>query len=591
MNKWGPTAAESLAASSLVSPPQQAYTGMAGYGFIPPPYHPGHWQVAVMYATLKVIHGSEIGRELGLSSTEVYLGRGRDCDIVIEDASASRRHARLLLEGDAFTIEDLKSTNRTYVNGAPVVGRLRLKDQDLIRIGETQFLFKASLPAAVPKVEGEFTTVLDSVDAFPGTDTVVKVNAEAKLRAILQITQALDRTLDLGALLDTMLEGLFDIFPYANRALVLMLDGDELVPRAVRHRRDEEGSIHYSKTIVDRVMGERQAILSQDIPHDDRFPATQSIMKLRIRSVMCVPLLSREKEAIGVIQLEAQREGARFDSDDVQILASVAHQMSIFVDYVGLHKEALRQSQLQRELDFAEEVQRDFLPKTTPEVPGYAFWPYYLAAGKVGGDYYDFLSLPNGNQVVLLGDVSGKGVPAALRMAKVSTVCKVALLSYPDDLGRAVGRINREICDAGDKIGFVTLAVCVVDPQTHEMTIANAGHLAPLLRQVDGTVGELIDRNTSGCPLGIVDDYSYETARATLNLGDAVVLLSDGISEARNRQGELYSIHRVREQLAATGGKSCAATGEALMEAVGRHTAGSRQNDDISLVVFGREGA
>lgn len=542
-----------------------------------------------MYATLKVVQGRNVGRKHELSSEEVFLGRGRDCDIVIDDASASRKHARLFLDTDAFAIEDLKSTNRTYVNGVPVVGQLRLKDQDRIRIGETQFLFRASAPAAIAKVEGEFTTVLDSLDAFPGTDTVVKVNAEAKLRAILQITQALDRTLDLGGLLDTMLEGLFEIFPYANRALVLMLDGDELVPRAVKHRRDEEGSVQYSKTIVDRVMREQQAILSQDIPHDERFPATQSIAKLGIRSVMCVPLLSREREPIGVIQLEAQREGAKFDSDDVQILASVANQMSIFVDYVQLHKEALRQSRLERELDFAEEVQRDFLPETTPQVAGYAFWPYYLAAGKVGGDYYDFLALPNGNQVVLLGDVSGKGVPAALRMAKVSTVCKVALLSHPDHLTQAVNDINREICDAGDKAGFVTLIICVIDPRTHKMTMVNAGHLAPLLRQIDGTVSELIDRTTSGCPLGILEDCSYNTAGATLAPGDVVVLLSDGISEARNKQGELYTLERVREQLATTEGKSCPETGEALIEAVRRHTAESEQNDDISLVVFGRE--
>jgi len=287
--------------------------------------------------------------------------------------------------------------------------------------------------------------------------------------------------------------------------------------------------------------------------------------------------------------LEAPYGGATFRPDDVQILASVANQVSLVIEYVGLHKRILRQSKLQREMDFAEEVQRDFLPETMPELLGYRFWSYYLAAGKVGGDYYDFLCLPNGKRVVLLGDVSGKGVPAALRMARASNVCKVALLSYPDDLARAMSDINREFCSASRKAAFMTLAVCVIDPETHEITIANAGHPSPLVRRVDGTVDKLVDREASGCPLGVLTDCQYKTTTETLGPGEIVVLYSDGITEARNSDGGLYSIERLRRQVSAMKGKGPAETGRALMEDVRRHAGDREQNDDIALVVLGRQ--
>ena len=541
-----------------------------------------------MFPTLKVVRGNNAGREYNLTEDEVCVGRGRECRVTVDDTRASRRHARLVRQDDAYSIEDLKSTNHTFVNGVVVEGSRRLDDRDRIRIGDTQFVFRTAGPTLVESQESDSSVVLASQDVSPDTETMFQVNAQEKLRAILQISQALGRTLDLDVLLYTMLDGLFEIFPRASRALVLLRDGQRLVPRAVKHRDDEEGSVQYSRTIVTRVMDERQAILSQDAAQDERFSSTESVVNLQIRSVMCVPLVSHDSEALGVIQLETQERGAHFKAADVQILASVAVQVSIFLEYARLHGEILRQSRLQRELELAEQVQRDFLPRSTPEVEAYQFWTYYLAAGRVGGDFYDFLSLPNGNQVALLGDVSGKGVPAALRMVKASTMCKVALLRYPDDLGQAASTVNREIYDADGRGGFITLVLCVINPQTHELTVANAGHLAPLRRRPDGTIDELTDRSQSGLPLGVVEDQAYPTSTVAISPGDVVVLYSDGISEAVNPDGEMYTAQRVRKVVAAEKGRPPAETGNALIRDVRRHVGQREQTDDISLVVFGR---
>ncbi len=541
-----------------------------------------------MHNRLQVLRGNAAGREYDLVEDEILLGRDSLCQIVIDDRAASRKHARLVFEDNAYLIEDLESTNHTYVNGEQISSRVRLKDNDQVRIGQTVFVFRARPPAAVEQQEGHAVTVLDSTDARSSAYTAIKVNAERRLQAILQITRALGRTLDLEDVLAKMLDGLFEIFPNADRGLVLLLDGDRLVPKAAKHRRNRQDSIQYSKTIVRKAMVGRQAILSQDAAGDERFPQAQSIVDFRIRSVICVPLLSQEMDPLGVIQLDTQEEGAAFNSDDLHILTSVASQASISIDYAQLHAEMLRQARLREEMDIAQGVQQSFLPKTMPELGGYGFWAYYLAAGKVGGDFYDFLRLPGGNQAALLGDVAGKGVPAALMMVKASTVCKVALLSHPDSLAHAVGAINNEICAVGADASFVTLVPCVIDPRTHEVTLANAGHFSPMLRRADGTIDQPAEDNVRGYPLGIAADVRYRTTSVSLAAGESVLLFSDGVSDALSPQGEFYKVERIYEQLRGMKGKGPAEIGQALLADLRRHVAGCEQYDDISLVVFGR---
>ena len=440
-------------------------------------------RVGAMGHTLQVLQGSQAGREYALVRDRILVGRDAACQIIIVDRAASRRHARLTRVGDDYTIEDLGSRNQTYVNGQPISSRVRLENNDQIRIGETLFLYHSPQPASAEQQTGYTVTVLDTADVINPTETVMTMNAVRRLHAILQITQALGRTLHLEGVLSRMLDGLFEIFPNADRALVLLLDGERLVPKAAKHRRVRRANIEYSTTIVSKAIVDRKAILSRDVANDSQVAKSENLTDVQIRSIMCVPLLSPEMNPLGVILLDTQRQGAAFRSEDLHLLASVASQAAISIEYSQLHNRMLQQASLQKEMDLAQSVQQSFLPKTTPELAGYDFWAYYSAAGKVGGDFYDFLRLPNGNQAVLVGDVSGKGVPAALMMAKASTVCKVGLLSQPGDLAEVAGAINNEICDAAPDATFVTLILCVIDPKSHEITIANAGHLAPMLRR------------------------------------------------------------------------------------------------------------
>ena len=537
---------------------------------------------------LEVVEGEQSGRAYDLVEDEVIVGRDENCQIVLDDDSISRRHARLALDDDTYVIEDLSSKNGTYVNDERTDGKVPLRPDDRIEIGTTVFRYRSSHSRAYESEEILHTRVLCSIDAADSEHTMFKVNAESKLRAILQITKSLSRTLDLGVLLSKMLDGLFEIFPQADRGLVLLNEGDRLIPKAVKGRRSGQESVQYSRTLVEKVMDERRAILSQDATRDERIPAARSISRLQIRSVMCVPLLSQDKKALGAVQLDIQDKKRKFSEDDMQILTSVASQASVSVEQAQLHREVIKHTKIQRELDFAREVQHRLLPRVMPQLEGYTFWAYYEAARQVGGDFYDFLRLPNGNEAVLLGDVAGKGIPAALMMSKVATLSKVALLSYPDNLPDAMNTLNEEVCDVGFEMSFVTLVVCVIDPKTHEVTVANAGHLAPMFCRTDSTVDQAVGDDVRGHPLGIDRQVTYKTGRTRIHPGELVVLLSDGISEAMNSSEETYSIERVRRQLSRIKAEGPTEAGQLLLDDVRRHVGDSEQEDDISLVVFRR---
>ena len=213
------------------------------------------------------------------------------------------------------------------------------------------------------------------------------------------------------------------------------------------------------------------------------------------------------------------------------------------------------------------------------------FYAYYEAQGQVGGDYYDMIMLPDGRFAALLGDVSGKGVPAALLMAKASGEARVALVTMHDRPAAAMGSVSNAIAAAGLEDKFITLVMCVVDPQTGVVGIVNAGHQSPLIRRTDGSLEEPAHPDISGPPAGIIEDVEFERCEATLKPGEMAVLYTDGISEAMSASGEEFGMKRLYK--AVTGaGHDPAAVGEAVLAAVRGHVAGHKQHDDMAILIF-----
>lgn len=546
-----------------------------------------------MPPTLEVLTGNDAERRYPLIQDKVRLGRHPACEVHIDVNSVSRFHAHLLREGDRYSIEDLNSRNGTFVNGRKIEGRVPLRDNDRVKICDVLFVFHGKAadtqphPAAIESVdEDSSSTVLGTLDAQNDVEMFVGVKAEAKLRAILEISQAIAQTLELDRVFEKILDSLFKIFPQADRSLVILSQNEQLIPRAVKQRRGDE-TVRFSRTIIQQALSGRQAIRSADASQDDRFVMSQSIADFRIRSVMCAPLLAQDHRPLGAIQIDTQNFHQQFSDEDLQILVSVASQASIAIENAQLHSAILDQERIRQELSFAHQVQKGFLPTTPLEIPGYEFWDFYEAAGQVGGDYFGYVALPNGKFAVMVGDVAGKGVPAALLMAKASSDSKVALLTNPDSFGKAMGYLNNAICDTNLDDKFITMVLAVIDPSNHRLTMVNAGHMSPMIRRQSGEVVEPAEDNITGLPIGIIEDFDYAEVTVDLEPGDAVVLYSDGINEAMNATEDQFTIERLRT-LVGELNLPARELGPTLLDHVRKHVNGAKQNDDMTLVVFTR---
>jgi len=566
---------------------------------------------------LQVTVGPEPGRLYRLAQSKSVLGRHPDCDVYdcfLEVNAVSRRHAQILHEGAQFFVEDLRSRNGTLLNDQKISGRVPLRDGDRVNICDIEFRFysddeppasssqivgagnrDSSLAAAAQVVEDDArdngSTIMSKIELTSSSRvaTTLGVNAETKLRALVEMLANLGRSLELDDVLDHMLAGLFKIFPQADRGFVGLRipETGAVVPRAVKHRRENSTeTVRVSRTIVNQVLQTKQAILSADAASDSRFDMAQSIADFQIRSMMCAPLIDSDDNVLGIIQIDAVDQRSRFQHEDLDVLASVAPQAAFALQYAQLHESAMRQIAVERDLELARKVQRGLLPDMAPSLAGYQFFDFYAPAYQVGGDYFDYVPLSDGRLAMVVADVSGKGVSAALLMANLSGELKFNL-AREASLVDAVARVNADVSRGGWTDHFVTMVLAVLDPARTEVTLVNAGHMAPLLRRGVGKV-EPVGEEQAGLPLGVDAEYPYAEYRFPLAPGNSLTMFTDGFSEAMNPTDQLYGIDRLRKQLS---GRASAVQelGEHILGDVKQFVRGRAQSDDMCLICFGRE--
>jgi serine phosphatase RsbU (regulator of sigma subunit) len=227
------------------------------------------------------------------------------------------------------------------------------------------------------------------------------------------------------------------------------------------------------------------------------------------------------------------------------------------------------------------------LPQSEPTVPGYEFFAHYHPAFEVGGDYYDFVHLEGDRWAVAVGDVSGKGVAAALMMAKFSGDTRLCITTKGCP-ATATGQLNETLCAAGIEEKFITLSLSVLEPSAKRLTFCSAGHFPMMIRRANGEIDEL-GGEISGFPLGIMADLTYQKMDTTLEPGDVVVIYSDGVTDARSPREELYDSQenrRLRKRVTESAGGP-RAIGRAILQEIREFSAGRHQADDITLVCFG----
>jgi len=417
------------------------------------------------------------------------------------------------------------------------------------------------------------------------------VRPEAKLRGVLEISRSLAGTVDLEALLPKILDTLFNIFPHADRAAILFKDEatGKMIPKAVKHRREgDDETVKISRTIMRAVIEQKAGILSADATQDARFEASESISNLTIRSMMCVPMLSLAGEPMGIIHIDTQNPFNQFKDEDLDLLIAVAGQAAMSYESAKLLVTAMEKQKQDREMGIAMGVQRALLPEQLPQPANWEFFASYDTAQAVGGDYFDSMMLPDGKRLCFaFGDVAGKGVPASLVMSRISSVVS-NVMAFVDDVGVAASRINNQMCSKAVEGRFVTFVLGIINPETGEMSIVNAGHMPIMIRKVDGGIEEF-GEECVGVPIGVMEDYPFEVATRTIAPGETCVLYTDGVSEAMNHASELYGVARLRQLVHTSIAGKAEELGKTILADVRKHANGRPQNDDITIMVFGRK--
>ncbi|MDH3719253.1 MAG: SpoIIE family protein phosphatase, partial [Planctomycetota bacterium] len=492
------------------------------------------------------------------------------------------------------------------VNNQRVERRTPVDDQDCIRIHDIILRFEVqadgdqkvpspatiSDTAAMESVAGPAGRVVSTLEPPADVTAADRDSSLVKLRAVIELTKNLGSSLELDEVLPGILDCLFQIFPQTERGYILQRKSDKegLQPIAIKHRQGQSDTISpLGGTIVARVMQEGTAFLSSDPHQDDRLQeASESIFEEDLRSVMCAPLIGPSQKPLGVIHVETNDPDHPFVQHDLDMLISVGNLAGRAAEAAQMHETILALDRQKHEVGMARDVQLQFLPSQRPDVPGYKFYDYYRAADQMAGDYYDYIELPDGRWGLALGDVSGKGMSAALLMARLCSDVRYCLLAT-DTPAEAVARLNRQLRKqlVGDR--FVTLILCVLDPQKHIASIVNAGHMPPLARLDGGAVQELGSDDVC-LPLGVEKDTEYGQLDVAIPENSVIFAYTDGVSEAMDPAGHLYGSPRVWEVMGRTN-PDPVHVGQALVADVKSFVQGHLQSDDICLLGFGREPA
>ncbi len=573
-------------------------------------------------ATLHVLKGADADSFYELDARQEFiLGRDANCDVVFRERTVSRRHARIFPREGVYYIEDLQSVNGVEVNGRRISGRAQLFHEDQISLHDVvlQFLDPSAQDGTVRSkrpggkadddsthngiaapganlaedegVVEERSTIVTQMDARSSVVNHVAVNAVVKLRAVLEITRSLGASLNLNDVLPRTLDSLFRIFPQAKRGYILQRDkgSGDLELRAIKHETTGSDTVsHIGGHVAQRVMREGVAFLSGDALADERLPNVRESAiddSEQIRSVMCAPLMGPSQTPLGVIHIETHDPKQPFGSADLEVLVSVAFLAGQAVEYTEIHQELVEVDRRNLELEVARDLQLAFLPQRAPRTGSYQFSHHYRAAQYVAGDYFEYVELPDGRLAVIVGDVAGHGVSAALTMARLCSDVRYALLTT-NTPAEAVSKLNWQLSVQFPDLPFITQVLCVLDDASDTLTIVNAGHPYPLLRRANSKQIVQLDL-AGGLPLGVHEAINYEQFTVAFEPGDVALLFTDGVTDAMNSSGELYKVERMAAAAAKAGAEPKHVI-RAVLNDVRLYSEGRAFHDDICLVSFTR---
>ena len=539
-----------------------------------------------------------------LGRLRITLGRSARNDLCIPDPFASRVHAEVRHEGDEYFLQDLGSANGTLYNGSIVDATITLTRGGRIQIGETEIVFNdgpfplssgatmiteqsASMPEATIALSsadrttsGLFQQIEGALSRSQESAAHERVEQKTDLLALIsKVGVALLASVTLNETLEQIVSLVFEAVP-ADRCMIMMRA--KVAVARLRDRQGDVGEIRISRSVIDEVVNNGKSVLTSDAQADPRFMGGTVVLQ-GVRSVLAVPLGVGEN-VFGIIYADSPIADGRFTEDHLKVLTTLSSVAAIRVENARLTEEQFERQRLERELEVASEIQQRFQPTSAPVLEGYELQGISFPCYEIGGDYYDFINRDNGNLVVALGDVSGKGTAAALLMSSLHAAVHAQFDTH-NSIAETISAVNRYLVESIPANRFVTLFYAELNPKSGEIAFLNAGHNPPLIVRTGGTMEQLA---AGGLPLGIMAHADFREGRTKLHPGDVLVIYSDGVSEAVSPSGEEFGPTRLYEAVARNLDASAAGIRDRIESALTKFSQGTPAGDDITMVIVKR---
>lgn len=410
-----------------------------------------------------------------------------------------------------------------------------------------------------------------------------------RLALLYHLAQTFNSTLDFDQVLNRVMDEVI-IATRAERGFVMLKEKENRlvfrVARGIDQQTIDDPTFQVSRSVVEKVAAEGQAIITYDAQTDERFNMRQSVMLLGLRSVLCVPLTVKNS-ILGVIYVDNRLQAGIFTLSDQELLLAIASNAAIAIENARLYLLAVEKGRLERELQMARQVQLSLLPTDAPELPGWEFAVRWLPARQVSGDFYDFIEVQSERPGLVIADVSDKGMPAALFMGLTRTILRASM----DQAGtpvEGISRANRLICADSANSMFVTLVYVQVESAKDAITYINAGHNPPLFYHCCAEPPENQVRwlTRTGMALGVLPDTPYSQQVEHLDSGDLVILYTDGVVDAEDPHGEPFGIQRLQAVILENRHASAADIIRSIENALIAFTGDKDPIDDITILAI-----
>lgn len=538
--------------------------------------------------------------------SHLIIGRTKECNLVIEDPAVSRKHFELIKSENSYKWKDLGSTNGTFINGQKMLSG-ELHSGDTVQIGKTTFRFEIeenSKPSKISEITKEkkeqHSIVAHSFLSMDETTVspMKEQRASQLLETLCKVINDISTNFDLCELQNKIIEATSHVIPIDHGAILLTDEEGKIqpCPQCSRVHQWEGGHlvsvpanrVRISNTVIYKVVKEKQSILYQDIMDNDDLKRAVSIISLNVQSVICAPLRAKEK-VLGLLYMDTVSDKSRYSEEELLLASAVGNASGLAIENVKIYKELIEKYRMEQELQTAANIQQGFLFNNWNTIPKNCdMFAQTLPAKVVGGDFFDVILLPDNRLGFIIGDVSGKGMPASLAMVRLLTEFRIQAQRLSSQI-EVLHVLNEDLFENGQQGMFCSLCYIVVDLKTGEISVVNAGHL-PALWWHDHKTEYCF--HPSGPPLGVLPGTTWKEDKDILSKEDAIIMFTDGIIEARqesnnkNITDKEFGIDRLKKTVETLHLENAEKAVQDILKKVQKYTAPNLPHDDCTLLLF-----